>query len=347
MQKKRMQAALSFLVLLPFVGCSEMSDPSTTEVATATGGVMGAGLGAVIGSATGDAGGGLVLGALAGAGTGAVVGGAFEAQEDAIRSQDEALERQEQLIRAQRAEINELKRLTQDSVQFQDGSGGPRASLKHSGGAESSVGSKNPKDVWRVPVRALKLPGASSSRSGGTTAANRGSFSSPRTVTQAPSSEGAIVEKSLTPPVARPPLPKNEYAASSKQTVAETVHVEREQVREPQVVESVTDRVEVAQEQTPSEVVSRVPNTTECQSAAQEVQQARGASETADQLFHYRRALRLCPESPEFHVGLGEVYVQLGRADDAEYEFREALRLDPTYRMAVLKLGELNKPARY
>ncbi|MCB0333953.1 MAG: tetratricopeptide repeat protein, partial [Bdellovibrionales bacterium] len=94
-------------------------------------------------------------------------------------------------------------------------------------------------------------------------------------------------------------------------------------------------------------LTSSTPDSTECVKAGEEVNQAQNASDTADKLFHYRRALRLCPESPAFHLGLGEVYLSLGRSEDAEFEFREALRIDPTFRPAVVQLGSLNQPERY
>ena len=63
----------------------------------------------------------------------------------------------------------------------------------------------------------------------------------------------------------------------------------------------------------------------------------------ADKLFHYRRALRLCPDNALYHNGLGEIYRSLNRLDDAEYEFREALRLDPGFQTARENLSGLSR----
>jgi hypothetical protein len=72
----------------------------------------------------------------------------------------------------------------------------------------------------------------------------------------------------------------------------------------------------------------------ECARAAGEIENAAKARESADKLFHYRRALRLCPSSAEYHVLLGQAYHELNRPDDAMYEIREALKLDPALKKA-------------
>ena len=69
--------------------------------------------------------------------------------------------------------------------------------------------------------------------------------------------------------------------------------------------------------------------TPECSQAAGEVRRAESAVENADRLFHYRRALRLCPQNASMHAGLAGVYKRLNRLEDAEFEYQEALRLEP------------------
>jgi tetratricopeptide (TPR) repeat protein len=86
----------------------------------------------------------------------------------------------------------------------------------------------------------------------------------------------------------------------------------------------------------------RGPLSKECARAQNEVRAAFAAREVADKLFHYRRALRLCPDDPIYHNGLGEVYRSLARWEDAEFEFREALRLDPAFRPASDNLRTLS-----
>jgi predicted Zn-dependent protease len=81
----------------------------------------------------------------------------------------------------------------------------------------------------------------------------------------------------------------------------------------------------------------------QCSDAAEEVTRAGAATDPADKLFHLRRALRLCPDNADYHNRLGEIYLGLGRSTDAEYEFREALRLDPGLSSATTNLKTLGK----
>ncbi|RMG40726.1 MAG: tetratricopeptide repeat protein [Candidatus Dadabacteria bacterium] len=85
------------------------------------------------------------------------------------------------------------------------------------------------------------------------------------------------------------------------------------------------------------------PVSDNCKKADQEVKQARRSVEVADRLFHYRRALRLCPDNPSFHNGLGEVYLSLNRIEDARFEFKEALRIAPGYAPAKNNLALLTE----
>ena len=118
------------IVPLLVAGCAEPGE--TTGVASATGGAIGAGLGALIGGQTGNAGAGLVIGAVGGAATGAVVGNAIEAQQVAVQTQDDAIEKQDKLISIQRREIDALRNASHDRVTFKglensQGSGAVRA----------------------------------------------------------------------------------------------------------------------------------------------------------------------------------------------------------------------------
>ena len=80
-----------------------------------------------------------------------------------------------------------------------------------------------------------------------------------------------------------------------------------------------------------------------CGTAQTEVTQAAATRENSEKLFHYRRALRLCPEQAALHNGLGEVYLSLNRTSDAEFEFKEALRLDPGLDAAQANLKRVGK----
>lgn len=112
-QLARTTLSLAALALV-LTSCTEPK--KTTGIGAAAGGALGAGLGAIIGNQTGNAGSGLAIGALAGTATGSLIGNSLQAQQESIRSQDEALERQERMIRAQRNEIAELRSLNSDTV---------------------------------------------------------------------------------------------------------------------------------------------------------------------------------------------------------------------------------------
>ncbi len=65
----------------------------------------------------------------------------------------------------------------------------------------------------------------------------------------------------------------------------------------------------------------------DCRKAETEISNAKSQQDISDQLFHYRRALRLCPNNSRYHKELGDLYLSLNRKADADYEFSEAKRL--------------------
>ncbi|RIL08357.1 MAG: hypothetical protein DCC75_09140 [Proteobacteria bacterium] len=79
----------------------------------------------------------------------------------------------------------------------------------------------------------------------------------------------------------------------------------------------------------------------DCREAFGEIDRAAQVSEPSERLFHYRRALRMCPNQPEIYNGLGEVYLSLDRKADAEFEFKEALKLDSSYAKARTNLATI------
>ena len=76
---------------------------------------------------------------------------------------------------------------------------------------------------------------------------------------------------------------------------------------------------------------------------------AEAASEIADE---YRRALaeyvatqKLNADRPEAHASLGSLYARQGRLEDAESEYRTAIRLWPSFVPAYVNLADLNRAA--
>jgi Flp pilus assembly protein TadD len=72
------------------------------------------------------------------------------------------------------------------------------------------------------------------------------------------------------------------------------------------------------------------------------VQRAKNAVSDADRLFYYRRAVRLCSTEPGYHVEIGKLYINLGRIEDAKFEFKQAIDLDPSNQMARDQLSKLD-----
>jgi hypothetical protein len=88
------------------------------------------------------------------------------------------------------------------------------------------------------------------------------------------------------------------------------------------------------------------PSSKECTQATGEAQRASAAQAPADQLFYLRRALRLCPADSTYHVEIGKVFTKLGKTDDAKYEFRQAIDLDPSNESAREQLSQLESSER-
>jgi tetratricopeptide (TPR) repeat protein len=83
--------------------------------------------------------------------------------------------------------------------------------------------------------------------------------------------------------------------------------------------------------------------TSECKEALAERDLAVDAPENSDKLFHLRRALRLCPNNAALHHELGKVYLAMDRREDAESEFKQAIKADPSLSAAKNELSSLLK----
>lgn len=279
--KNLKKAVTLFGLCAALVACTDPGEK--TAIGAATGGAIGAGMGAIIGSQTGDAGAGLVLGAAAGAGTGAMIANAFEAQDEAIRSQDEAIERQEQTLRAQRTEIDELRRM--------NGSDGSTMRLAPNS-APSSL----------APQRTAPIQ--------------------ERNAYMAPPAPAVAVQ----PQVMRP-----SQALSDANSISGAPSLDEVQPLESSARGSI-DASKIA-----------TSKSADCSKADEEIALAKGASEAGDKLFHHRRALRLCPNDASIHNALGELYLSMNRSEDAEFEFKEALRLNPGFDVAKDNLRMVKK----
>ncbi len=277
------------LLVLSISACTRPGD--TTTVGAATGGILGAGMGAIIGSQSGDVGSGIAIGAVAGSVAGGAVGNALQSHEEMIQRQDEAIERQQRLIASQQSEIQELRKIGQDTITYRD---------------QPVVGS------W-------------GKTSGGAISKNKSSL---KTVV----SNNLIPERNLKTTSIPTEVPKASSRWMERSAVVENNLENNEQTN--------------SQELSQNKIASlRKPNSSssDCNKASDEVAKAKMQEDISDKLFHYRRALRLCPNNANHHNGLGELYLSLNRKGDAQFEFEEASRLDPGLKIAKSNLQKITK----
>lgn len=314
-------------IMIAASGCTQPGE--TTGYAAATGGVIGAGLGAIVGSQVGSAGAGVAIGAAAGTGAGYAIGNAIEGNEKKLAAQEERLNRQEETLRAQRNELDNLKtverdsfRSSSDSYAMNRGSAGGSGAARYATAAEiaaarQSVDSKDygraqlNTNTLRAPSAAPTLPERSRSVApaaalGGTAAAS--------------ASGSSIKEKDLID------APTARIDATGKE---ELHHAAPSDTQQNAVVQ-------------PASLNNSQP-AAGCTNGDEELAKASAATDSADKLFHIRRALRLCPDNAAYHVRLSELYTTMNRSDDATFELQEALKLDPSNSAAKEKLESLQR----
>ena len=275
-------------ILVFSVGCTKAGE--TTYIASATGGVVGAGLGAIVGNQTGNAGAGIAIGALAGAGAGAAIGSAIEGQNGKISEQDEKIKRQERLIQSQRTELAEIRKA----------------------------------NTGDLPVKKLNKPTLIPDARGSLATDE---IDSEKIFEQSNSEDKLAAKKKE----AEKKIAKMEEKNKSKKTDLAKKETKKKELEK---------KVEVAKEEIKEDVKEIIPQEpqvakavtadlggSECQEADKESRSAEAAPDTADKLFHYRRALRLCPDNAGYHSALAKVYKSLNRNDDANFEMQEAKRL--------------------
>lgn len=303
--------------------CTEPGE--TTYISSATGGVLGAGLGAIVGNQTGSPGEGLVIGSVAGAGAGAAIGNALEAQQKSIRTQDEAIERQQKMLAAQNAEMRELRNMPRDTDSVVKGAFASEARGSLSYNRDIGAGSMNSESLTDQLNRGADIKNSRPQ-----------SFTSP---------ESQIVTRKefIHPQPVRLQEPQNKRLESPAL---------KEKSLETQA-KSVDDTESVLEETNPetTTVTARVKETssgiksTECGNADSEAAKAESSKEPADKLFYLRRAIRLCPSNAGFHKRLADEYVELGRNEDAKASYQDALKLDPSSSEAKKSMAAISTNA--
>ena len=289
---------LTAVTAFAIAGCAKPRQ--TTAVGAATGGALGAGLGAIVGNQTGNAGSGVAIGAVAGAATGALIGNALQAQQEKVDSQKETLQRQDKAIRAQRSEIDELRRMQSDT-------------------GYSSARTQNV-NAYLVERKRLQLQ-------------KRGP--TPRGQSSTSSYSPPPLAKKSSEPLAR-------YEANPEPPLVETKKVKAsapvgEGIEEKDLASVASTNAEAAKGSEPTKLKSG------CEEGKEARDTAASSSDDSDKLFHLRKALRLCPNSAETHYDLGKAYLHMDRAADANYEFKQALSIDPSFKPAQESLKELDQ----
>lgn len=87
--------------------------------------------------------------------------------------------------------------------------------------------------------------------------------------------------------------------------------------------------------------VTPPPGQAGCKEAVKEAERGLKSSSDADRLFYLRRASRLCPSEPTYHVELGRMLSSLGKNNEAKQELKHALTLDPKNQIARDELSIL------
>jgi tetratricopeptide (TPR) repeat protein len=303
----------------------------------------------------------MVIGAVAGAGTGAAIGNSLDAQDQRMRTQDEALARQRELITAQRSEIDELKR--NDTQEFTPpppaSEGAAPAALRErslengaagtvntaasgtgaSGGADMSRSLEYELEKARAADQHAALREDTSAAPSAARSRKTARHTAPAAIEAPKKSVAARIEPDIAPP--------SEKQVSERTLVGQGADQAKPESDDTTAADSVSpaawgDTGPGASGSTPA-AYSRgaVENTgsDDCKKAQKEVSQGDSAADASDKLFHLRRALRLCPDNASYHNKLGEVYRSLNRTADAQFEFREALNIDPAFQAARENLG--------
>ena len=329
----RTGSLVAALILIAAAGCTQPKE--TTAIGSATGGAIGAGLGAIVGNQTGSTGGGIAIGAVAGAATGALIGNALQAQQETAQSQDEAIERQERMISAQRQELNELRTIQPDA---------PVVAPSRSSHRSSQHQTLSPEAQRKLAQLERRGPNPRASHS-------VVAYEPPPLKRNSEPLARYNAESASPAPRAKAP------AAQTKPQQAAALSIPKSDVAKPKAAEPATDDssnpssigeadildegAAEAQAGASSLAEDSQANSSACSEAAGEAQAAQSATESSQKLYHLRRAQRLCPTNSAFYTDLGNLYLSMGRVQDARNSFNDALKIDPNLQAARTGLEEV------
>lgn len=328
------------LIALFVLGCTKPGEK--TGIGAAAGGAIGAGLGAIVGNQVGNPGEGLVVGAAVGAGAGALVANALEAQDQASRQQDEAMERQEQLIRAQRNQIDSMREGS-DVRASADIASPPIAPLRTGSNPTTGVRGTSraaPGDLYlSTSPSSFNRPTASMDSPAPALVSPQQLQTGFSSVKRAESAPVIPLRSEVVPPKLAAPssdigsgeVRASEVRAGMKPLLETDIPVQNNTVQKQTVRNEVNEKATA--DTVRKEVVSSAGPVSSkvCTDAKPEIDKAEKAQDAGDKLFHYRRALRICPEDADTHVKIGDLYLSLGRKEDALFEYEEAKKLNSNF----------------
>ncbi len=330
----------------------DVPEPKLSKTATGavTGAAVGGGLGLIIGSTSGSAGEGLLVGSVAGGALGAGVGAKLQRDADAteLAAQQDSVVRQGEQINQQNDEINELKKNSGDEVQsFYDApirqpvlapekemktkpaaQRGSRGRLASAGGLETlnaPSGVKRPQPYGRtIADDSPRLMTASVKQSTVTSS----SAAIPPLTRAAKKSAAPVKPESI------PAEVKKEKPAETKGLPPATTIPDEDAAADVEVPKDAAAKEAKSAAEAPKDLAN-------CKEALKEAERGLHAGSDADRLFYLRRAARLCPTEPSYHVELGKLYSTIGKGEDAKYELRQAIDLDPSNQVARDELSIL------
>ncbi|MFN8390645.1 MAG: hypothetical protein U0136_10175 [Bdellovibrionota bacterium] len=332
-----------------------------TGTGAVTGAAVGGGLGLIVGSTSGNAGEGLLVGSLAGGALGAGIGAKMQNDEEkkSLDMNRDTVSRQGERINQQNLEIQDLRQNSSDRAMAPIAesnmlSSAPimtphsttprlaaskptaRARLGSSGGIQYLSRPSGTKSA--TPFRE---DGAMTSFGATTMAAAKSTVTTPTRVAmhsvaeQAPPTAktvGAVKKTSvatggiMVPPTMKHSEPVAEAAPVVEDRSAKTVA--------GGLPPAATD-LKASESTVASANTGKAPKDTgSCKDAIKEAEHGLNAGSDADRLFYLRRAARLCPTEPSYHVELGKLYGAIGKNDDAKFELRQAIDLDPNNQVA-------------
>jgi hypothetical protein len=361
-------------LLLAAAACSTAAEKTGIDVpmptnkagtGALTGAAVGGGLGLLVGSTSGNAGEGLLVGSLAGGTLGAGIGAKIQHDEDktAMDSKRSSVIQQNERIQQQNQELQELRRKGTDQgvivppslsesnalnappIRTPGLSGThtakahPVTSVAASSSARASLSRPATNGIVYLS-RPSGLRRATPYRPGSETASIERTSAQPAlrtaSVRSVPASvrRGAVVprssrvaERSVATTVARKTVP---VAAST--SAAPTFEKTAAVGLPPAATEA--HQADLLAKETLPEAAKAPKDLGNCKDALKEAERGLNASSDADRLFYLRRAARLCPTEPSYHVELGKLYGTIGKNDDAKYELRQAIDLDPNNQVA-------------